>query len=58
MHSLLGNDVSARLVLLDWLPPSVLLNLLLAVPVLWLARRVLAPSEAPRAPRTEVRTAA
>lgn len=57
LHALLGNDVSARLVLLDWLPPSVVLNLVLALPVFWLARRVLAPSGATRAPRAEVRTA-
>jgi len=55
LHSLLGNDVSARLVLLDWLPPSIVLNLVLGVPVLWLARRVLV-LETVSASRAEVRT--
>jgi rod shape-determining protein MreD len=41
LHFVLGDAVSARLVLLDSLPPTVLLNLLLAAPVYALCRRLL-----------------
>jgi rod shape-determining protein MreD len=45
LHFVLGDEVSARLVLLDSLPPTVLLNLLLAPPVYALCRRLLRPAE-------------
>jgi rod shape-determining protein MreD len=41
LHFVLGDAVSARLVLLDSLPPTVLLNLVLAAPVYALCRRLL-----------------
>jgi rod shape-determining protein MreD len=41
LHFVLGDAVSARLVLLDSLPPTVFLNLLLAAPVYALCRRLL-----------------
>jgi rod shape-determining protein MreD len=43
LHFMLGDAVSARLVLVESLLPSVLLNALLAVPVYALARRLLRP---------------
>ncbi|MGH3104689.1 MAG: rod shape-determining protein MreD [Gaiellaceae bacterium] len=45
LHFMLGDDVSARLVLVDSLPPAVLFNLLLAPPVYALCRRALRPAE-------------
>jgi rod shape-determining protein MreD len=45
LHFVLGDAVSARMVLVDSLPPTVLLNLLLAFPVFALCRRLLRPSE-------------
>jgi rod shape-determining protein MreD len=41
LHFMLGQPAPARLVLIDALPPTVLLNLLLAVPVYALVRRLL-----------------
>jgi rod shape-determining protein MreD len=46
VHFMLGDPVSARLVLLDALPPSLLLNLILTAPVHALVRRLL-PQAAP-----------
>jgi rod shape-determining protein MreD len=43
LHFMLGDAVSGRLVLVEALPPSVLLNMLLTVPVYALARRLLRP---------------
>jgi rod shape-determining protein MreD len=43
VHYMLGDPVSARVVLLDSLPPTLLLNLLLTVPVHALVRRLLPP---------------
>ena len=51
LHYMLGDSVSGRLVLLEALPPAILLNLLLAFPVYALARRSLRPL----APRERVR---
>jgi rod shape-determining protein MreD len=42
LHYMLGDDVSARTVLLDTLPAKVFLNLLLTLPVYALVRRLLA----------------
>ena len=42
LHYMLGDDVSARAVLLDALPAKVLLNLILTLPVYALVRRLLA----------------
>jgi len=54
LHYLLGEDVSARAVLLDTLPSKVLLNLLLTLPVYALVRRLLAVGK-PVETVTEVR---
>ena len=54
LHYLLGDPVSARIVLLDALPPKVALNLLLTLPVYALVRRVLAIAKQPEV-ATEVR---
>ncbi|HSC51590.1 MAG TPA: hypothetical protein VLD16_15115, partial [Gaiellaceae bacterium] len=54
LHYLLGDDVSARTVLLDALPAKVFLNLLLTLPVYALVRRLLAVG-APVETATEVR---
>ena len=54
LHYLLGDAVSARAVLVEALPPKVLLNLLLTLPVYALVRRVLALAAPPEA-ATEVR---
>jgi cell shape-determining protein MreD len=43
LHFMLGQPAPARLVLLDSLVPTVLLNVLLTVPVYALARRLLRP---------------
>jgi rod shape-determining protein MreD len=45
LHFVLGDAVSARMVLVDSMPPIVLWNLLLALPVLALCRRLLKPIE-------------
>jgi rod shape-determining protein MreD len=47
LRFVLGDGVSARLILLDALPATVLLNLLLAAPVFALCRRLLRPVEVP-----------
>ena len=54
LHYMLGDAVSARRVLLEALPPKVLLNLLLTLPVYALTRRLLALASAPET-ATEVR---
>jgi cell shape-determining protein MreD len=43
LHFMLGDDLSARLVLVDALLPAILWNLLLTVPVYALVRRLLPP---------------
>ena len=53
LHFMLGARPSARLVLVDALPPTVVLNLLLTAPVYALCRRLLRPVE--RAALGEVR---
>jgi rod shape-determining protein MreD len=45
LHFMIGDHVSARLVLLDALFPSILLNLALTAPVYALCRRLLRPPE-------------
>ena len=45
LHVVLGDAVDARLVLVESLAPSVLLNLLLAIPVYALVRRILGRPE-------------
>lgn len=47
LHFMLGAQPSARLVLFDGLPPTLLLNLLLTAPVYALCRRLLRPPERP-----------
>jgi rod shape-determining protein MreD len=47
LYFMLGARPSARLVLVDALPPTVLLNLLLTAPVYALCRRLLRPLERP-----------
>jgi len=54
LHYLLGDPVSARIVLLDALPPKIVLNLLLTLPVYALTRWVLSLGPKPE-PVTEVR---
>ena len=49
LRFLLGEEVSPGAVLLDSLPPSLLLNLLLTVPVYALARRLVGTGRLPRA---------
>jgi rod shape-determining protein MreD len=53
LHFMLGAHPSARLVLFDALPPTVLLNLALTAPVYGLSRRLLRPAD--RADAREVR---
>jgi rod shape-determining protein MreD len=53
LHFMLGSRPSARLVLVEALPPTVLLNLVLTAPVYALCRRLLRPAE--RASLGEVR---
>ena len=48
LHFMLGDPVSARVMLVDALPPEIVLNLVLAFPVFALCRRLYVPSE-PRA---------
>jgi rod shape-determining protein MreD len=47
LHFMLGARPSARLVLVDTLPPTLVLNLVLTVPVYALCRRLLRPLERP-----------
>jgi rod shape-determining protein MreD len=54
LHYMLGDPVSARIVLLDALPPKVALNLVLTLPVYALTRRALTLATAPEG-ATEVR---
>ena len=48
LHFMLGDPASARVTLIDALPPEIVLNLVLAFPVFALCRRLFVPSE-PRA---------
>src|SRR5918997_891713 len=50
LHFMLGDPASARVTLVDALPPEIVLNLVLAFPVFALCRRLFVPSE----PRPEV----
>jgi rod shape-determining protein MreD len=50
LHFMLGDPASAKVALVDALPPEVVLNLILAFPVFALCRRLFLPSE----PRAEV----
>jgi rod shape-determining protein MreD len=50
LHFMLGDPVSAKVALIDALPPEVALNLILAFPVFALCRRLFVPA----APRAEV----
>ena len=52
LHFMLGQNAPAREVLVDALPPTLLLNLLLAAPVFALCRRVLRSPE--RAPEVQL----
>lgn len=45
LHFLLGEQVSARLVLLDSLVPTIAFNLILTAPVYWLVKKLLRPVE-------------
>ena len=45
LHYMLGQDASARAVLIDALPPGIFFNLLLTAPVYALVRRLLRPAE-------------
>jgi len=54
LHYMLGDQVSARTALVEALPPKVVLNLLLTLPVYALVRRVLALASQPEG-ATEVR---
>jgi rod shape-determining protein MreD len=54
LHYMLGDQVSARTVLVEALPPKVALNLLLTLPVYALVRKVLALGSQPET-ATEVR---
>lgn len=54
LEFMLGEDVSAQHALLETLLPTLGLNLLIAVPVLWLVRVVLGPAPAPPARGQEV----
>ena len=45
LHFMLGQNAPARVVLVDALPPSLLLNLLLTAPVFALCRRLLRRDE-------------
>jgi rod shape-determining protein MreD len=51
LHYMLGDPVSARVALLEALPPKVALNLLLTLPVYALVRRVLAWATEPEGAR-------
>jgi hypothetical protein len=46
LHFMLGDPVSAKVALVDALPPEVALNLILAFPVFALCRRLFAPAAA------------
>lgn len=53
LHFMLGDPASARVALVDALPPEIVLNLILAVPVFALCRRLFAPPEPRRAQEVE-----
>jgi rod shape-determining protein MreD len=53
LHFMLGEPASARVALVDALPPEIVLNLLLAVPVFALCRRLFAPPTPTRAQEVE-----
>jgi rod shape-determining protein MreD len=46
LHAVLGEEVSVRRVLLEWLPPTVVLSLVIAAPLRALVNRVLRPQPA------------
>jgi rod shape-determining protein MreD len=54
LHFLLGEQVSARLVLVDSLVPTIAFNLILTAPVYWLVKKLLRPVDWTDRPR-EVR---
>jgi hypothetical protein len=43
LHFLLAEEVSARLVIVDSLVPTIAFNLILTAPVYWLVRKLLRP---------------
>ena len=43
LHFMIGDSVSARLVLVESLPPTVVFNLILTAPIYWVVRRLLPP---------------
>jgi rod shape-determining protein MreD len=45
LHFLLGDAVSARLVLVESLAPTIAFNLILTAPVYWLVKKLLRPAE-------------
>jgi rod shape-determining protein MreD len=53
LHFMLGDPASARVALVDALPPEIVLNLILAVPVFALCRRLFAPPAPRRAQEVE-----
>lgn len=53
LHFMLGDPASAKVALVDALPPEVALNLILAIPAFALCRRLLVPSDAPGAHKVE-----
>ncbi|HET7856695.1 MAG TPA: rod shape-determining protein MreD [Gaiellaceae bacterium] len=53
LHFMLGDPASARVALVEALPPELVLNLLLAVPVFALCRRLFVPSSPGRAQEVE-----
>ncbi|HYZ18875.1 MAG TPA: rod shape-determining protein MreD [Gaiellaceae bacterium] len=53
LHFMLGDPASARIALVDALPPELVLNLLLAVPVFALCRRLFAPPPPARTQEVE-----
>ena len=54
LHYMLGQDASARAVLLDGLPPGVFFNLLLTLPVYAVVRRVLRPTRVEAVPEVRL----
>jgi rod shape-determining protein MreD len=54
LHFVLGEHAPARIVLLERLPPEVLFNLLLTLPVYALCRRVIRPTDSERAQEVQL----
>ena len=54
LHFMIGDAVSARHVLIEAMPPEIAFNVLLAIPVYALCRRLLRPTAPDRAPAAEV----